>query len=103
MDRQGDLLDAPNGQKAGEFYATCFGQAASFGARPSKSPTVELHTFRLGTDTVFGMGSCSSVRGSQELHAIVGGTGRFAGMRGTYNVNQSGSQEYVEIVLTIVS
>lgn len=103
MDRQGNLLDAPNGKKTGEFYATCFGQASSFGGRASKSPSIELHTFRLGADSVFGMGSCGLVGDSQERHAVVGGTGRFAGAKGTYVVNHSGGGEYVEIVLTIVT
>lgn len=106
MDRQGDLFDTFTKQKAGEFYATRFCPAASFGGPSSSGAGIELHTFRLGTDTLFGMGSSSALPGGPQLHAIVGGTGRFAGIRGSYLVSQksvSGNGDLAEIVLTIIS
>jgi hypothetical protein len=106
MDRQGELFDTFTKRKAGEFYATRFCPAASFGGPSSSGAGIELHTFRLGADTLFGMGSSSAQPSSPQLHAIVGGTGRFAGIKGSYLVKQDsvrGNGDVAEIVLTIIN
>jgi hypothetical protein len=104
MNRQGELLDPVTRQMSGEFFATCFCPTTSFGGPSGSGAGIEFHTFRLGTDTLFGMGAPGTLPGGAQMHAIVGGTGRFAGARGSYVVNPSstkGKGEEVEIVITI--
>ena len=106
MNRHGDLLDPITQKKAGDYYASCFCPAASFGATSSSGAGVELHTLRLGEDTLFGMGSAPALSGGTQLHAIVGGTGQFAGARGSFLVTQKPVSQVgsdVEIVLTIIT
>lgn len=81
--RRFELLDRPDGAPVGEFFATGFQLETAFGPLPAASSNVELHTFRLGEDTLFGMGA-PSPRGRERTHAVLGGTGRFAGARGSY-------------------
>ena len=80
----GTLTAKPGGSPVGEFQAASF-----FGESPlsaSGSGSIELHTFKLGEDTIFGMGSASDAAG---VFAVVGGSGRFAGARGSYVAEQS--------------
>ncbi len=103
--RQGDLSSAIGGQKTGEFCATCFFPVSSFGTRNSSGANMELHTFALGEDTLFGMGSSQSA-GAGQVFAILGGTGRFTGARGSYVISpvaEEGKQDYTEINITIIN
>ncbi len=103
--RKGDLSAAIDGQKTGEFSATCFFPVSSFGTRNSSGTNMELHTFALGEDTLFGMGSSNSA-GPGQVFAILGGTGRFNGARGSYVISpvaEEGKQDYTEINITIIN
>jgi hypothetical protein len=105
MHRQGDLSSAIEGQKTGEFCATCFSPVSSFGTRNCSGSNMELHTFTFGEDTVYGMGSSTSV-GLGQVFAILGGTGRFTGARGSYVISpvaEEGKQDYTEINITIIN
>jgi len=80
----GTLTAQPGGSPVGEFQAASF-----FGESPlsaSGAASIELHTFKLGEDTIFGMGNASDTGG---VFAVVGGAGRFAGARGSYVAEQS--------------
>ena len=80
----GALLDRPGGSPVGEFQAASF-----FGESPLSaggSASIELHTFKLGDDTIFGIGNASDAGG---VFAVVGGSGRYAGARGSYVAEQS--------------
>ena len=46
---------------------------------------MELHTFRLRDGTILGMGSTID---GESVFTITGGTGRYAGSRGTYVAQQ---------------
>jgi hypothetical protein len=81
--RRLELLDRPDGAPIGEFFASGFQFETAFGPLPGAPSNVELHTFRLGEDTLFGIGA-PSPRGRERTHAVLGGTGRFAGARGSY-------------------
>ncbi len=103
--RRYELLDRPDGAPVGEFFASGFQLETAFGPLPAASSNIELHTFRLGEDTLFGMGA-PSPRGRERTHAVLGGTGRFAGARGSYVERdvQSGApgRGRVEFVVTLV-
>ena len=85
----GELLSSPDGEKVGEFYSTCIFVAAPFGAGPQAALTVEHHTFNLDGGTISGMGTTTADNPDGEsVFAIVGGTGRFAGVTGSYVARQ---------------
>jgi hypothetical protein len=76
----GELLDG-RGALLGEFFAsqTAFGSPAD---HASGVPVVETHTFRLADGTIHGMGTAAA--DGDSVFAIVGGTGRYLGARGSY-------------------
>jgi hypothetical protein len=101
----GELLEGPNdpaGVKVGEFYATCTCVNAPFGAGPLAAAFVEHHTLNLGEGTLSGMGTS---QGEESTFAIIGGTGRYAGARGSYVARQLpvelGGDGTAELVVTI--
>lgn len=89
----GELVEPATGEKVGEFYAVCVEVDAPFGPGPSAAETIEWHTFRLRDGTLTGMGTSAppgparAPEPEQEF-AIVGGTGRYLGARGSYVARQ---------------
>jgi hypothetical protein len=101
----GELLNGPidaAGIKVGELYATCTCVDAPFGAGPLAASFVEHHTLNLGDGTLVGMGTS---QGDDGTFAIVGGTGRYAGARGSYVARQLplelGGDGTAELVVTL--
>jgi hypothetical protein len=80
---RGDLHAEPGGAPVGEFFAT----AIAFGgtAHPAMAERQETHTFKLRDGSIFGTGSAGGLEGS---FAVLGGTGRYAGVHGTYAARQ---------------
>jgi hypothetical protein len=101
--RRCELLAGPDGPAVGEFFASGFQLETPFGPQPAAASNIELHTFRLGEDTLFGIG-VSAPRGDERTHALLGGTGRFAGARGSYveRAVEGGARGRVEFVVTLV-
>ncbi|MCC6178896.1 MAG: hypothetical protein IT305_26610 [Chloroflexi bacterium] len=101
----GELLDgaAEAGAKVGEFYATCTCVNAPFGAGPLAATYLEQHTLNLEDGTLTGMGTS---QGEESTFAIVGGTGRYAGARGSYVARQSptgrGGDGTAELVVSVI-
>ena len=77
---RGELLDRPDGEPVGELYGTAFALHGP-GAQATDAERLELHTFKLRDGTIIGSGAAGVVEGE---FAILGGTGRYAGARGTY-------------------
>jgi hypothetical protein len=100
----GEFLDAMGGRKVGEFYASCFCVDSPFGASPFAATNVEMHTLNLEGGTLIGMGSASA---GENQYAIVGGTGRFLGARGSYIARQwpweLGGDGTAEFVVTLTA
>src|SRR5688572_11256819 len=100
----GDLLDAPNGKRIGEFSTNCFCLGTPFGPHMTAASNLEMHVLQLPDGTIFGM-STPAPAGGPKVHAIVGGTARYAGARGTYMqrtaAGSSRGFEVVEFVVTI--
>jgi hypothetical protein len=106
MNRQGELLDRPDGKKVGSFHATCFYPESPLHSSPSVASSVELQMFHLPAGTLFGMGGSSAHVVGEMHHAILGGTGRFAGVRGSYVLRHSAKESSpagFEFVLTLIS
>ncbi len=97
------LLDAPDGRSIGEFVATSLAAAASFGAAAAAAAPLEMQTFRLGDDTLCGIGAGGG-RDGERAYALIGGTGRFAGARGTVleREHRGGAGRGLEFVVTLV-
>jgi hypothetical protein len=74
----GELLDTPDGRAIGHFASTLFALDSPFAAAGS----LELQTLTLHDGTIHGLGSVPT--GAAGHFAILGGTGRYAGARGTY-------------------
>jgi hypothetical protein len=99
----GDLLDAPHGKRIGEFSANCFCLGTPFGTHLNSAATIEMQVLQLHDGTLFGM-STPSAPGAPKVHAVIGGTARFAGARGTYvqrQVSAPGAHDLVEFIVTI--
>jgi hypothetical protein len=78
----GELFDRAGGTKVGEFRAAFLALGAPFGHGQLAADSLEQHVFMLEDGTIIGLGSATRGDGA---FAIVGGTGRFAGARGTYS------------------
>ena len=100
-----ELLDRPSGRVVGEFSSAYFALASAFGALPAAAASLELHSFNLEDGTILGLGTASG-RG-ESVFAIVGGTGRYAGARGTYaarlHPRELGGNGTAEFRLTLVN
>lgn len=86
MSALGELLDRRGQNKVGEFYSAYFATLSPFGKTPFAAGAVEMHTFNLKDGTILGMGSHWGGAGT---YAIVGGTGRYLGARGSYTARQA--------------
>lgn len=88
LSMHGILLDAVDGQETGQFYSACFcpetpGRSGSFAGI-----SLEMHTFTLAEGTIMGIGLGGPLSSKANRFAIVGGTGRFTGIRGDYTAMQ---------------
>jgi hypothetical protein len=87
---EGELVSTPrNGPKIGSFFAT-YHRISTPGKVADHEPgSFEHHTFVLPDGSLFGSGVSTSGTESEGEFAIVGGTGRFLGARGSYTARQS--------------
>ena len=74
-------------EAGGEFVGSALHLDVNTGNGPFASAQQETHTFHLADGTIVGMGT--SLREREAVYAIVGGTGRYAGVSGTYVATQS--------------
>jgi hypothetical protein len=79
----GELLDRPKGKVVGQFTAAYLTQESPFAGGAS---SLEIHTFALDGGTIHGLGSAA--RGAEGHFVILGGTGRYAGVQGSYVASQ---------------
>lgn len=81
----GQLVDPRSGKRRGQFYGSRVAFDSGTSRHAQADGSVELHTFRLDEGTILGMGSALP---GESLFSIVGGTGKYAGARGTYVATQ---------------
>jgi len=103
----GDLHAGPGGDKVGEFHAALFHLGAPGQVGPAGAGSLELHTFLLPDGSIIGAGTGTPDPDRHDPFAIIGGTGRYAGARGTYAVRQGyrelGGDGTAEITLQLVT
>ena len=75
----GELVD-DDGKAVGEFFGSRMAVQSRLGGPTDANGSLEHHTFRLEGGTLLGVGS---VLDGESVFAITGGTGRYAGSRGT--------------------
>lgn len=76
-------------RKAGDFFAT-YHRVNTPGKVADREPgSLEQHTFILSEGTIFGTGVSTSGMDGEGQFAIIGGTGRYHGARGSYVARQS--------------
>jgi len=96
-------LHAPGGGKVGEFFSTNVGVNSPFQITGEGVGTFEIHTLSLEGGTIVGVGIGS---GNEKSYAIVGGTGTYAGARGSYLARQDtyglGGDGKAELLLTLL-
>ena len=88
----GEFLDDA-GEPVGAFHASYFGVDAPGRVGPSGLTSLQLHTLVLPEGTLVGSGTASHDPDATDEFAIVGGTGRYAGARGSYRA----VQRYLEL------
>lgn len=101
---QGELREQPDGEKVGEFCWNRFCLESAFGPNPCAASNLEFQTLQLKDGTLFGMNMGGPETGTEKAHAILGGTGRFAGARGSYIIqttSDSNTPGSIEIVITL--
>lgn len=99
----GDLLDAPDGKAIGSFHTNCFCHGA-MGSHQVAKPSLEFQVLQLKDGTLYGICAGDTPDGAKS-HAIVGGTGRFAGARGQYverrAAGQSAGDDVVQFAVSL--
>jgi hypothetical protein len=103
--RYGELLDGPDGKRIGQFFTSGFCLETPFGPQPAAASNLEFQTFQLPEGTLFGIGAAGA--GAERTLAILGGTGRFAAVRGSYVEREVPSRtpgrDAVEFVVSLSS
>jgi len=87
---RGEIVDQPaRGRKLGDFFATYY-RLNTPGKVPAHQPgSLELHTFLFPDGSLVGSGVATGTTESEGHFAIIGGTGRYHGARGSYVARQS--------------
>jgi hypothetical protein len=80
----GRLVDEKE-RPVGRFYGSRMAVQSEFGGPADADGSLELHTFKLDGGTLLGIGS---VIAGESIFTITGGTGRYAGARGSYVAQQ---------------
>lgn len=104
---RGELVDRPGGDKVGDFFASSYGIDSPGRAGPDGVATLELHTFNLAGGSIIGTGTARAALDAEDVFAIVGGTGRFVGARGSYVARQQpqefGGDGTAEFLFTVIT
>ena len=89
MARAEIVSSSPKNEELGEFLAT-YHRVNTPGKVADHEPgSLEQHTFILPEGTIFGTGVSASGMDGEGQFAIIGGTGRYQGVRGSYVARQS--------------
>lgn len=99
----GELLDSPGGRAIGSFHTNCFCMGTPLGPHNHAASNLEFQVLQLADGTLFGIsgGGASDMK----AHAVVGGTGRYAGARGSYierpAEGRGAKRDVMELVVTL--
>ena len=86
---RGEIVDKPRrGRKLGDFFASYYRLNTPGKVAGHQPGSLELHTFVFPDGMIVGSGVASAAAESEGQFAIVGGTGRYHGARGSYMARQ---------------
>ena len=111
LPKRGDLVSISGvvaseqgAEPVGEFFASVLHLDAGGGHGPFAVAQQQTHTFHLSDGNIIGLGTTGL--GSEGAFAIVGGTGRFAGVTGSYtgvqNPLEIGGDGTAEFTFTLI-
>ncbi len=83
----GDLVDT-SGVKVGDFMSTFLSSESSGRAGLVAPTSLQLHTLLLGDGLIVGIGTGSADLDRPDSFAILGGTGKYTGATGSYQITQ---------------
>ena len=98
----GALFDAPDGRRIGTVYTNSFNAGGSLAMQRSGS-NLEFQVMQLEDGVLFGMRG-GTMDGGASAHAVIGGTGRYAGAHGVYIerlATGASDRDVVELVVTL--
>jgi hypothetical protein len=104
---RGEIMDKPlHGRKIGDFFATYYRLNTPGKVAHHEPGSLELHTFVFPDGTIVGSGVATAGTDSEGQFAIIGGTGRYQGARGSYAARQSywdlGGDGTATLTLTLI-
>jgi hypothetical protein len=104
---RGELMDKPSrGRKIGDFFATYYRLNTPGKVAHHEPGSLEVHTFVFPDGTIVGSGVATAAIDSEGEFAILGGTGRYQGARGSYVARQSysdlGGDGTATLTLTLI-
>jgi hypothetical protein len=104
---RGEIMDKPShGRKIGDFFATYHRLNTPGKVAHHEPGSLELHTFVFPDGTIVGSGVATAATDSEGQFAIIGGTGRYQGVRGSYVARQSysdfGGDGTATLTLTLI-
>jgi hypothetical protein len=83
------FADSSSNLKVGDFFASYYRINAPGKVADHEPGSLEQHTFVFPEGNIFASGVATSGRDSEGQFAIIGGTGRYSGARGSYIARQS--------------
>jgi len=100
----GELLASPDGGVIGSLHTNCFCMGTPIGTHNREASNLEFQVLELKDGTLFGLCGGAAASGVK-AHAIVGGTGAYAGARGTCVeravAGHAALRDVVELVVTL--
>jgi hypothetical protein len=85
---RGTLKDE-SGEFAGELFSSSITMPGPIGEGSSKTPRMEFQNLHLSDGTITAMGTVFAQVDIPNIYTIVGGTGRYANLRGTYRFDDN--------------
>jgi len=85
---RGALLTG-DGERIGELFASALTMPGPVDGDGPLTPRLEIQSFQLRDGTLMGMGTAFAQADVPNRYTIVGGSGRYAGLRGTYTFDNN--------------
>jgi hypothetical protein len=85
---RGTLL-TPSGEKAGELFASAITMPGPVDIDSPHTPRMEIQNLQLSDGTILAMGTVFAQSDIPNVYTVVGGTGRYARLHGTYTFDDN--------------
>jgi hypothetical protein len=79
------------GERVGEVFASALTMPGPLDAGAPHTPRLEIQNFHLADGTILGMGTTFAQADLPNVYTIIGGSGRYAGVRGGYTFDHNPS------------